>query len=131
MDERQIPTPLVVAMCGLALIILSDTARFGVFASTPQAVGNPGAMPGLVLIWLVIISPAALALVLVARGTKWAPVIELLVAIWVGSEIFTYADWLAWVSAAVALTTVVSVGLPQSREYASAETARRSSQRRS
>jgi hypothetical protein len=60
--------------------------------------------------------PIAAALLL-RRGARLAPILVTLVGIWGCTELATYGDLLAFISAGTAIVAIVAAWMPSAREF--------------
>jgi hypothetical protein len=109
-----------------ALLVASaiTSIRFVTSAAISAEAGAPVVFP--IVVGLLATATVLLTAWLVRLGHPITPVLVILVALWNASEIWSWGDWLSWISVGVAVVTVIANFWPTSQGFRNQTKAKRS-----
>lgn len=114
-DAVHLPRAVIVTIGALLAASAITAVRFASSAVTSTEAGAPVVIP--IAAGLLAIGTLLATAWLVRWGYPIANVLVVLVAVWSASEIWSWGDWLAWVSVVVAVTTVTANFWPASQNF--------------
>lgn len=117
------PSTLVVTTVALFAIVVIGMVRFGITAvgflreAPADAPSTLRVLFAVLIVGTIVVATPVVAWVALRTGWIAAPIIVTLVGIWSISELWTWADSLAVVSAVIGAAAIIGSWMPPTRQY--------------